>query len=39
LSAALNHAMEGRFHALRADQKLNVPVVMTREEGLNGSFQ
>ncbi len=28
----LNHALEGRIHAVRADQKINVPVVMTREE-------
>jgi Phage integrase, N-terminal SAM-like domain len=28
----LNHAMEGRINAVRADKKSNVPVVMTREE-------
>jgi site-specific recombinase XerD len=28
----LNHAMEGSINALRADQKLNVPVIMGREE-------
>src|ERR687895_407227 len=28
----LNHAMEGRINAVRADKKINVPVVMTREE-------
>jgi site-specific recombinase XerD len=28
----LNHAMEGSINAVRADQKINVPVVMTREE-------
>jgi Phage integrase, N-terminal SAM-like domain len=28
----LNHAMEGRINAVRADKKGNVPVVMTREE-------
>jgi integrase len=28
----LNHAMEGRVNAVRADKKINVPVVMTREE-------
>jgi integrase len=28
----LNHAMEGGINAVRADQQLNVPVVMTREE-------
>jgi integron integrase len=27
----LNHAMEGRIHAVRADKKLNVPMVMIRE--------
>jgi integrase len=28
----LNHAMEGNINAVRADKKINVPVVMTREE-------
>jgi integron integrase len=28
----LHHAMEGRINAVRADKKLNVPVVMTRDE-------
>jgi site-specific recombinase XerD len=28
----LNHALEGRINAVRADKKRNVPVVMTREE-------
>jgi integron integrase len=28
----LNHAMEDRINAVRADKKINVPVVMTREE-------
>jgi site-specific recombinase XerD len=28
----LNHALPGRIHAVRADKKLNVPGVMTREE-------
>jgi site-specific recombinase XerD len=28
----LNHALPGRIRAVRADKKLNVPVVMTREE-------
>ena len=28
----LNHAMDGPINAVRADRKLNVPVVMTREE-------
>src|SRR5919106_155077 len=28
----LNHAMQGRINAVRADKKINVPVVMTREE-------
>jgi integrase len=28
----LNHAMEGRINAVRADWKLNVPVIVTREE-------
>ena len=28
----LNHALEGRINAVRADKKINVPVVMTREE-------
>src|SRR6266487_3425788 len=28
----LNHAMEGRINAMRADKKLTVPVVMTRGE-------
>jgi site-specific recombinase XerD len=28
----LNHSMEGSINALRADKKINVPVVMTREE-------
>jgi UDP-N-acetylglucosamine transferase subunit ALG13 len=28
----LNHAMEGSIDAVRADKKINVPVVMTREE-------
>ena len=28
----LDHAMEGRINAVRADKKTNVPVVMTREE-------
>ncbi|OOO01686.1 MAG: hypothetical protein USCGTAYLOR_02089 [Chromatiales bacterium USCg_Taylor] len=26
----LNHAMEGRINAVRADQKINVPAFMTR---------
>jgi site-specific recombinase XerD len=28
----LNHTMEGHINAVRADKKLNVPVVMTRDE-------
>jgi integron integrase len=28
----LNHALPGRINAVRADKKINVPVVMTREE-------
>ena len=28
----LNHALGGRIDAVRADKKLNVPVVMTRDE-------
>ncbi len=28
----LDHAMEGRINTVRADKKINVPVVMTREE-------
>jgi integron integrase len=28
----LNHTLEGRINAVRADKKINVPVVMTREE-------
>jgi integrase len=28
----LNHALQGRINAVRADKKINVPVVMTREE-------
>src|SRR5712692_10679631 len=28
----LNHALEDRINAVRADKKINVPVVMTREE-------
>jgi integron integrase len=28
----LNHVMEGRIDAVRADKKINVPVVMTRED-------
>lgn len=28
----LNHAMEGSINAVRAEKKINVPVVMTREE-------
>ena len=28
----LDHAMEGRINAVRADKRINVPVVMTREE-------
>src|SRR6266699_387270 len=28
----LHHALEGRIHAARAAKKINVPVVMTREE-------
>ena len=28
----LNHALEDRINAIRADKKVNVPVVMTREE-------
>ena len=28
----LNHPLEGRIHAVRADRKLNVPVLMTRDE-------
>ena len=27
---ALNYALEGRINAVRADKKINVPVVMTR---------
>jgi Phage integrase, N-terminal SAM-like domain len=29
---AFNHALEDRIHAVRADKKVNVPVVMTRDE-------
>jgi integrase len=29
---ALHHALPGRIHAVRADRKINVPVVTTREE-------
>ena len=29
---ALNHALPDRIHAIRASKKINVPVVMTREE-------
>ena len=32
LQRVLHHAMEGRINAVRADKKINVPVVMTREE-------
>ena len=28
----LNHALEGRINAVRADKKISIPVVMTREE-------
>jgi integron integrase len=28
----LNHTLEGRINAVRADKKINVPVVMTRDE-------
>ena len=28
----LNHALQGRINAVRADKKITVPVVMTREE-------
>jgi integron integrase len=28
----LTHALQGRINAVRADKKINVPVVMTREE-------
>ena len=28
----LNHALEDRIHAVRTDKKVNVPVVMTRDE-------
>jgi integrase len=28
----LNHALPGRINAVRADKKLNVPLVMTRDE-------
>ena len=28
----LNHPLEDRINAIRADKKVNVPVVMTREE-------
>ena len=28
----LDHAMEGSINAVRADKKINVPVVMTRDE-------
>jgi integron integrase len=28
----LNHVLEGRINAVRADKKINVPVVMTRDE-------
>ena len=28
----LNHTLEGRINAVRADKKINLPVVMTREE-------
>jgi site-specific recombinase XerD len=28
----LHHTLEGRINAVRADKKINVPVVMTREE-------
>jgi integrase len=28
----LNHALQGRINAVRASKKINVPVVMTREE-------
>jgi len=28
----LNHAMDGSINAIRADRKVNIPVVMTREE-------
>jgi hypothetical protein len=27
-----NHAMQGRINAVRVDKKINVPVVMTRDE-------
>ena len=32
----LNHVMEGRLEAVRADKKINVPVVMTRDEVASG---
>jgi site-specific recombinase XerD len=41
----LHHAMEGRVNAVRADKKINFPVVMTRDEVaavislLNGTAQ
>jgi integron integrase len=41
----LHHSMEGRINAVRADKKINVPVVMTRDEVaavislLNGTAQ
>jgi len=28
----LNHSLQGSINAIRADKKINVPVVMTREE-------
>lgn len=28
----LNHVLQGRIHAVRADKKITVPVVMTRED-------
>ena len=28
----LNHALEGRIHAVRTDKKINVPMVLTRDE-------
>src|ERR671915_14582 len=34
----LNHAMEGRINAVRADKKTNVPGVMTREESPRSSL-
>src|SRR6266487_4186265 len=28
----LNHSLQGSIHAVRADKKINVPIVMTRAE-------